>query len=502
MCTVSGRECQYIDTLDRRTRTALIDDKSKQSSRNASVEIESNEAHGNSLDLSLSLTNSLVYTGQVDLTPDERWYLDFFRKHTSVQCAGYFYDEFWQRLVHQVSDIQPAVCHAVIAMGYLDYRFINSRVGRKTEPLSMAFHLQQCNKAIAHLRHSLMDGRMGRWRMEPALVTCVILVSIMLLQEDAQSAGRHLRSGYKLLEIYLMETSHPDSTGLAIDRAFAGMNLGWLSFSSSDSTTEYGDHSFPCVPPMAPPETLDDIQQAGNFLLTLAPLVLHGNAQRFHNAQYDLKGEAHAILSKLLGWKSQIQRFSMHGPIRLSQRDLDALNLLEIWSEALYIILMVKIMSRPLETKYDEYLPQFQNVVSLAKKLLTSDASKNSLPKFSANMGVIPPLFFCASKCRDWLVRQEALLLLRRWRRQEGIWSSGTTALILKRVIEIESEGLTPDDRIPEISRIVSIDVEICPLDSKLCLRYRQGCDIKANPWVSEVIMYESAELGDASTLY
>ncbi|KAF3389257.1 hypothetical protein F1880_004507 [Penicillium rolfsii] len=363
-----------------------------------------------------------------------------------------------------------------------------------TGPMSVAFPLQQCNKAISHLRQSLMDARMGRLCVEPALVTCVVLVSIMLLQADAQSAGRHLQSGYKLLEDYLRKVPHSSSTGLAIGRAFAGINFGWLSFSSSDLTTEQGNQELPCCPPVAPPETLDDIQQAGNFLLTLAPLVLHGNAQRFHNTLCDFEGEAHAILGKLLAWRNQIRRFSMHGPIHLSHRDLDALTLLEIWSEALCIILKVLTAPPPRETRYDEYLPQFQNIVSLTKELLSSDASQTSLPKFSANMGIIPPLFFCASKCRDWLVRQEALLLLRRWRRQEGIWSSGTTALILKRVIEIESNGLTPEDLIPEVSRVISIDCEVYPLDSKVCLRYRQGCDIEASPWVSEYIMYESAE--------
>lgn len=492
-----------MNTPDRRTRSARIDEKSMHSSGNTSVGIKSNQAQEDSLDISLSPANSLKYTGQVDLTPDERWYLEFFRQNTSMQCAGYFYDEFWQRLVHQVSDTQPAVCHAVIAMGSLNYRFLRSRMGGISEPLNTAFPLQQCNKAIVHLRQNLTNGHMTRLRMETALVTCVILVSMMLLQEDAQSAGRHLRSGYKLLEDYLREAPHPSSTGFALSQALAGINLGWLSFSSSDSATEDGDGSFACFRPMAHShsETLDDIQRASNFLLTLAPLVLSGNAKRFQTAQFDIDSEAHAILGKLRGWRNQVQRLSMHDPIRLSQRDLDALTLLEIWSEALYIILMVKTASLSLENNYDEYLPRFQNVVSLAKKLLTSDPSQTSLPKFSVNMGIIPPLFFCAFRCRDWLVRQEALLLLRRWRRQEGIWSSGTTALILKRVIEIESDGLTPEDPIPEMSRIVSIDVELCPPDSKLCLRYRRGCNIEANPWVSEYIKYESADFGDAGTL-
>lgn len=499
MCTVSGRQCQYLNTIDRRTRRARIGEKTTDCSRDTSVETGSDQNDGNRVDIKFSLINSSMQTGQVALTPDERWYLDFFRKKTSLQCAGYFYNEFWQRLVHQVSDVQPAVCHAVIAMASLNYKFLHIRMGGNTRPLDRNFHLLQCNKVIACLRQNMLEDHMSSSRVETALVTCVVLVSTMLFQEDAQSAGRHLQSGYKLLGGYLKDNLHPGSTGLAITQAFEGIKLGWLSFLSPNSAAGNGDYSFPSSILSALPETVDNLQQAGDSLLRLAPLVLHGSQQGLFQGAASLgnHSEHHAILSKLRGLRSQIHCFSVHHDGCLSQRDLDTLTLLKIWSEVLHIISIVETRPLPRETRYDEYLPQFQNAVNLAKTLLTSHASENSLPDFSVNMGIIPPLFFCAFKCRDWLIRQEALLLLRRWRRQEGIWSSCTTAQILKRVFEIESDGLTPEDRVPETSRIVSIDVEVFPQDSKLCLLYCRSGDLEGTAWTTEWMMYESAEFGN-----
>ncbi|KAJ5174222.1 uncharacterized protein N7482_000099 [Penicillium canariense] len=498
MCTSSGRKCQYIETPDRRTRAARMGDKVVRVSRNSLPSGETGPA-GNFLDGQLGPTAHLVYTGQVDLTPDERWYLDFFRKSTSLQCAGYFYDEFWQRLVHQVSEVQPAVCHAVIGMGSLNYRFVQLRKGESQGPLDRSFSLQQCNKAIACLRQNLMDNRLGRLRVEIALITCIVLVSIILFQEDAESAGRHLRSGYKLLGEYLRDDAHRSSTSRAVAQAFAGIHLVWSTFTNPDSFTENEDRTFPFFVPKALPETVDNIEKAGNFLVILARMVLRRHPRGFSvgPASSDLGGEPYAVLSKLRVWRSQIKGSLILHNDRLSQRDLDTLTLLEIWSEILYIILFVENGPLPRETRYDEYLPRFQKAVELAKKLLASDSSQNPLPAFSVNMGVIPPLFFCVFKCRDWLVRQEALLLLRQWQRQEGIWSTCATALVLKRVIEIETDGLTPEDLIPEESRIDSINVEITPDDPSLCLRYRRSHGQEVTAWASEWLPYESAKNGD-----
>ncbi|KAL4815517.1 hypothetical protein BDW67DRAFT_185792 [Aspergillus spinulosporus] len=170
------------------------------------------------------------------------------RLTAAAQCAGYFYDEFWQRLVHQVSEEQPAVCHAVISLGSLKYQFLQLRMGNADSAnngraVDTAFSLQQCNKAIASVRQRLLADRLGPQSKELALIMCIVLVSILLLQEDAQSAGCHLRSGLKLLEAYMEDPPRHSATSSAISQAFAGLHLGWLSFSAPEDLVQDGVRS-------------------------------------------------------------------------------------------------------------------------------------------------------------------------------------------------------------------------------------------------------------------
>ncbi|KAL2841010.1 hypothetical protein BJY01DRAFT_217922 [Aspergillus pseudoustus] len=462
VCTRSGRTCEYRETLDHRTRAAR------------ETRTGGQTTNGYCYTGALTVTPPLLTGLANDMGPEERRYLDFFRTTTAVQCAGYFYDEFWQRLVHQVSEEQPAVCHAVISLGSLNYRFLQLRVGDSRRALDKAFPLQQSNKAIASLRRKLMTDPSGREGTEIALVTCIILVSTMLFQEDAQWAGHHLRSGLKLLEEYRKDNPSQMGTSLAITRAFDGVLLSWLTFSTPETRAEEagGAQSFPFLVPRAFPEITNDISKASEFVGSLALLVLHGHPQALAGT-----GDFDAVLRKLCGWRKQIKESTLIDQGHMSRRHRNALTLLELWSGILYILISVE--TQPLtggETRYDAFLAGFQQSVDLARELLTTAEYPvpEPIPTFSVNMGIIAPLFWCGFKCRDWLVRQEALILLRRWRRQEGIWSTDTTARVLARVIEIESAGLAPGDAIPEASRIESLRVDMPETGPSLCLRHRR----------------------------
>ncbi|KAL4744119.1 hypothetical protein BDV11DRAFT_176913 [Aspergillus similis] len=475
-CIRTGRICEYLETPDHRTRAVRQGDRARQTAREGAGAYH------------LEPLAPVLRAGQADLSSAERRYLDFFRKTTAGQCAGYFYDEFWQRLVHQASEQQPAVCHAVISLGSLNYQFLQLRIGSADSTdngraIDAAFSLQQCNKAITCLRQQLLADRLGRQSTELALIICLVLVSIQLLQEDAQSAGFHLRSGLKLLEAYMEDRPRQSATSWAIAQAFAGLHLGWLSFSTPEALLQNGAQS-PSVPlPRAPPETVDSIDKASVFIVSLARLVLLDPPQ----ASSWGAGSPVAFLRELRGWRRQIKESAVVQQARLSQRDHNAWTLLELWSEVLYILLSVGTQPLPRETGYDAYFARFQRVVELAKQLLMAAASQEPIPTFTVNMGIIAPLFFCGFKCRDWLVRQEALLLLRRWRRQEGIWSSGAAARVLTRVIEIETAELAPEDRIPEPSRIETVHVDVPGPGSGLWLRYRRPGEVEG--WNTECLL-------------
>ena len=102
------------------------------------------------------------------------------------------------QLVHQASEIQPAVRHAVIGISSLHWSGMmksNSATDDKIE----SFSLHQCSKALMHLQDNLVANISRRQRMETVLISCGILLSFAFSQGDARAGGCHLRAGYELL---------------------------------------------------------------------------------------------------------------------------------------------------------------------------------------------------------------------------------------------------------------------------------------------------------------
>ncbi|TLS27880.1 hypothetical protein PpBr36_01599 [Pyricularia pennisetigena] len=59
-------------------------------------------------------------------------------------------------------------------------------------------------------------------------------------------------------------------------------------------------------------------------------------------------------------------------------------------------------------------------------------------PSFSADLGIVPPLYVVAAKSRDHIIRRQAIQLLRSSARREGMWDSQLTAQIGTWIMELE----------------------------------------------------------------
>ncbi|KAK5658491.1 hypothetical protein OQA88_1883 [Cercophora sp. LCS_1] len=68
-------------------------------------------------------------------------------------------------------------------------------------------------------------------------------------------------------------------------------------------------------------------------------------------------------------------------------------------------------------------------------------SARHIKPSFSADLGIVPPLFVVATKCRDRPTRWKAIQLLRSSPRREGMWDSELTARIAMWIAEIEESG-------------------------------------------------------------
>jgi hypothetical protein len=61
---------------------------------------------------------------------------------------------------------------------------------------------------------------------------------------------------------------------------------------------------------------------------------------------------------------------------------------------------------------------------------------------FALDLGIVPPLFVVATKCRDRKLRREAIRLLMSSPRREGMWDSILCGKVAQWIMEVEEEGM------------------------------------------------------------
>lgn len=79
-------------------------------------------------------------------------------------------------------------------------------------------------------------------------------------------------------------------------------------------------------------------------------------------------------------------------------------------------------------------------------------SAKHIKPSFSADLGIVPPLFVVATKCRDPTVRRQAIQLLMSSSRREGMWDSELIARIGMWIMAIEEEDTGVNNESPRLS--------------------------------------------------
>lgn len=105
---------------------------------------------------------------------EERRCFDFFLHRTVSQLPGFWDSEFWSCLILRATHHQPAIRHAVLALGSLHERFeagdrsILSPIWDKGEG---GFALKQYNQAIQHLIKPVSEGQQA---VDVCLVACLL----------------------------------------------------------------------------------------------------------------------------------------------------------------------------------------------------------------------------------------------------------------------------------------------------------------------------------------
>ena len=178
-----------------------------------------------------------------------------------------------------------------------------------------------------------------------------------------------------------------------------------------------------------------------------------------------------------LGFKSQIEDWSAAFEPLLNSRHSAGVTSQE--KAAIAVLKMFHIMGQILflmtfsdsETQFDVFQPQFQAIVNLGVEVVGDEERRAAekrcsdprtckhhkdhmldvfggqtyignhiKPSFSADLGIVPPLYVVATKCRNPVIRRQAIQLLRSSSRREGMWDSELVARIGSWIMDIEEE--------------------------------------------------------------
>ncbi|KAJ5757919.1 uncharacterized protein N7511_006613 [Penicillium nucicola] len=118
------------------------------------------------------------------------------------------------------------------------------------------------------------------------------------------------------------------------------------------------------------------------------------------------------------------------------------------------------------EVIFDDYLEAFQSIVRLTEEILEiwQLAPQQFNLLFSFDLGITPPMFLVASRCRDSQTRWKAVNLMFQPTFYHGVWRDQYSGLCAQRIVELEEDGLERigcSVYVPEHRRIRKISADI-----------------------------------------
>lgn len=395
----------------------------------------------------------------------ERRSFHYFRDRTVPDLSGYFRSEFWDCLVLQFCHAEPAIRHALIALGAVHETFKISedhaaRTGQ--EEWDRRFALQQYNRAIINLRKHLSTS--GHQSVEVALICCLLFICFESLSGNHKSALCHLESGLDILRNWRTRNIHlsssnvwfPSSESDIIEdhliQVFSRLDMQAILLLDTRIPQFYtmpptvGNEANDLVPTRFAglTEARNVLEKIGNQLACFIVLNCPDPDQPPDSVAPATIMEQAELNDQLERWTQGYDDLLKRTSTTLSIQELRGAILLKLHRKAMFLILAGgQSMS---ERVFARFTDAFAEITSLAESLLKSSGgsgSSDGSPTFAIDLGVVAPLYMTARKCSDPTVRRRAISLLHASARREALWDGVMVAKIAEQV-EAEKDRMVP----------------------------------------------------------
>ena len=376
--------------------------------------------------------------------PTEARALNYYQINVANELGGSVDHQFWTRSILQLSETEPAIRQSLIAISDL----WEIQAGQKIDLESAhQAHAELYNKAL-----TLTARRVSEPEADTvALATCIIFLCLHCLKGDEQQTSKLLQTGSGVLNKVMRNFYTPEGTAVGeVAEMFLPMFERVVLLLRLFGTRMPHFRSSQSILYDSPSNvfsyfaTLNDARSALYWLISEShQLIMTARYYRLGSVYNDLDDMSLEIgirkqsiqLTAYANWLAAFDELcdklaATNANDNHYQSSLRA-------SHATAFIWLANCFQQN-ETGYDAYTDSFRVVLRESAKIIAHNESKTSF--FTFEMGVIPPLFLTALKCRDIELRQQALALLERAPEREGLWTRAVALKVTRRVVDLETK--------------------------------------------------------------
>jgi hypothetical protein len=402
---------------------------------------------------------------------EEQGYFDWFKRCTVPKLPGAFPSAFWEVFLLQAGASEPAVLHAILALGSAHKRkvlYSGLETVEVPPDLQEQFMLRHYSKAIINLRPHLTYNNRASARV--ALVTCLVFISLEYIRGHYRAGQIHLHNGLKLLQeveakeardadrAIIIMNPKPESIDDWVIDSYARLQAQGDFFGKRSRALRFVLQDSPLSDKIAFFESAAQARQLIERLIDELIYLKDRYAMHVVYSENDYKFDTDARTMQELHTKRQFLRDELAIWVRRCRPPLQrpfskklsieniAYKLLGIYHDAAKIMVSC-IPHLHNESIFDSQTASFLSIVNQAieiNQLVNSGQSlhdfpgRNEMSSSITDLGWIPPLFFTALKCRHHRIRMQAIKLLSYALHKEGVWDAKLSVSLAREVVELE----------------------------------------------------------------
>jgi hypothetical protein len=404
--------------------------------------------------------------------------LEYFCVKTAPGMGMHFDADFWKRFVIPASMAEPALRHAMVAVGIFAEKLENDGANktsltvapRSIPPLAPVRRpgssdddltaLSNYNKSIGLLTKLVSSSAQST---HVVLLACVLFICVEFLRGDDVAAFRHFQGGMTIIMDLVSRKQSLTHSRIMVDRvrssilpafnrlemlsALFGNGASWpYSVTLSDSVPAM----FSCIG-----EARDSMVHLMNLSLRFVQKMqlLEYEPSAIPASAYDEQAE---LLRYLDIWRSRFSIFQSDQVEKLTGDDLYAGNVLEIQRTVAFT--WISTLMDPYQCAHDAHIPAYTAAVVLAEQIYGTGSMRiqhaRQANTFLLEVEVVGPLYWICVKCRHPAVRRRAIAVLRGMHHREGMWCSDIAAAVADRVVAVEEASLSGQELPSEEARV------------------------------------------------